>query len=140
MNNNLDGLVEVLANTYTLFTKTLTYHWNVTGQNFISIHQLFGDQYDELLKITDRVAERLRALDKKVPALFMQKSSIITLDNNCESQIAMIKDLHDSNVKLSLLVKKVIGHYENDDVTTSILTDIAEYLDKSAWSLQSSLS
>jgi starvation-inducible DNA-binding protein len=52
----------LLASEYMLYTKTLKYHWNVTGKHFGPLHHLFNKQYEQLLTIADNVAERVRAL------------------------------------------------------------------------------
>lgn len=38
-------------------------HWNVEGAGFFSLHRAFEEQYDNLFKAIDEVAERVRALD-----------------------------------------------------------------------------
>jgi starvation-inducible DNA-binding protein len=42
-------LSALLATTYTLYTKTQNYHWNVTGPMFTTLHMLFETQYTELM-------------------------------------------------------------------------------------------
>ena len=59
------GLNSVLANEFSLFTKTLNYHWNITGPRFSSLHVFLGEQYNELLLMMDEVAERVRVLDER---------------------------------------------------------------------------
>lgn len=63
-------LEKVLANSYALALKTQNYHWNVEGENFKSLHELFGAQYEELSEAIDEIAERIRALCEKVEASF----------------------------------------------------------------------
>ncbi len=55
-------LTVLLADEYVLYTKTRDYHWNVVGPQFSELHKLFEDQYKELNKAVDEVAERIRAL------------------------------------------------------------------------------
>ena len=43
-----DGLSKVLADTYTLYLKTHSFHWNVEGPMFNTLHQMFMTQYTEL--------------------------------------------------------------------------------------------
>jgi starvation-inducible DNA-binding protein len=61
----VECLNAVLANEYSLFTKTLNYHWNITGPRFHSLHTFLEGQYQELLLIMDEVAERVRVLDER---------------------------------------------------------------------------
>lgn len=57
-----DHLQQVLADTYGLYLMTHNYHWNVEGSNFVALHALFGEQYNELFLSIDQIAERIRAL------------------------------------------------------------------------------
>ncbi|PSP11613.1 MAG: DNA starvation/stationary phase protection protein [Cyanobacteria bacterium SW_10_48_33] len=42
------GLSRLLADTYLLYLKTHNFHWNVTGPQFHSLHEMFEEQYTEL--------------------------------------------------------------------------------------------
>ena len=39
-----DGLSHLLADSYSLYLKTHNYHWNVTGPQFNTLHQMYEDQ------------------------------------------------------------------------------------------------
>ncbi|AHD02208.1 Dps family protein [Leisingera methylohalidivorans] len=58
---------EVLAETYRLVLKPQTYHWNVTGPLFFSIHEMTEAQYTGMFTAADVLAERIRALGKPAP-------------------------------------------------------------------------
>ena len=57
-----DGLCGVLADSVVLMIKTQSYHWNVVGPLFHSIHQMTEEQYRDLFEAIDEIAERVRAL------------------------------------------------------------------------------
>jgi starvation-inducible DNA-binding protein len=49
----VEGLSQVLAESYVLYLKTLNFHWNVTGPMFQPLHAVFEEQYtklDEVMK------------------------------------------------------------------------------------------
>ena len=50
------GLSRLLADSYSLYLKTHNYHWNVTGPQFNTLHQMFEDQYTELATAVDEIA------------------------------------------------------------------------------------
>jgi len=52
----------LLSDEFILYTKTLNYHWNITGPHFHDLHKLLDTQYHELLETIDSVAERVRSL------------------------------------------------------------------------------
>jgi starvation-inducible DNA-binding protein len=56
-------LNKVLADTFALYLKTQSFHWNVEGPDFAEYHNLFGDIYEELQAAVDPIAEHVRALD-----------------------------------------------------------------------------
>jgi starvation-inducible DNA-binding protein len=41
------GLSGLLADSYTLYLMTHNFHWNVTGPQFNSLHNMFMQQYTE---------------------------------------------------------------------------------------------
>ena len=49
----VEGLSKLLADTYTLYLTTHNFHWNVTGQMFNTLHQMFMAQYTELWNAVD---------------------------------------------------------------------------------------
>ena len=74
-------LSQYLADTYYLYFKTHTFHWNVTGPHFYSLHKLFDDQYSALFESIDEIAERIRSLDCFVPASFVKFQSLSCLND-----------------------------------------------------------
>lgn len=70
------GLSHVLADTHTLYLKTHNYHWNVTGPMFYALHALFEEQYTELWRAADLLAERVRALGFAAPGSYREFSEL----------------------------------------------------------------
>ena len=66
------NLSKLLADTYSLYLKTHSFHWNVTGPQFNSLHLMFETQYNELWLAADEVAERIRTLDVFAPGSYSQ--------------------------------------------------------------------
>jgi starvation-inducible DNA-binding protein len=64
------ALKQLLAESYQLFVKTHGYHWNVVGPQFVELHKLFEEQYNDLFEAVDEIAERVRALGAKAPPSF----------------------------------------------------------------------
>lgn len=62
----------VLADTFVMYFKAHTYHWNVEGDNFGEMHEFFGDLYEELHGAVDTIAEEIRALDEYAPISLME--------------------------------------------------------------------
>ncbi len=65
-------LIVVFAETYTLFVKTQSAHWNTTGREAFYLHLLHERVYSELYEGIDSLAEIIRGMDVIVPASFLQ--------------------------------------------------------------------
>ena len=59
-----DRLNQVVADSYGLLGQIHLAHWNVEGRQFLSLHELFQTQYEELFVGIDEIAERVRSLGK----------------------------------------------------------------------------
>ena len=72
-------LSKLLADTYSLYLKTHSFHWNVTGPQFNSLHAMFEVQYNELWLAADEVAERIRTLDVAAPGSYSQFGKLTSI-------------------------------------------------------------
>lgn len=61
-------LPEIIHKTHAQRLNIQLAHWNITGPNFIALHELLGEQYEELGDGLDALAERHRHLQNMVPA------------------------------------------------------------------------
>lgn len=115
----------VIADTFTLYFKTHSYHWNVTGPNFFSLHALFEQQYTEMWQALDELAERVRTLDAVAPVsskALVEASSIgeATATNAQD----MVKALVEGHQKISATLRAALAEVSEtgDDVSTDLLT------------------
>ena len=67
MEELVEKLKVVLANTFTMYMKTHGYHWNVIGPNFPQYHEFFGGIYEEVHGAVDDIAEQLRQINSFAP-------------------------------------------------------------------------
>src|SRR5262245_8825317 len=58
----VDLLNKRLSDAFVLYTKTLKFHWNITGPEFIALHLLLEEQYAALAESIDSIAERVRKI------------------------------------------------------------------------------
>ncbi|WP_118133081.1 Dps family protein [Oceanicella sp. SM1341] len=134
------GLEEVLADTYRLLFKTHTYHWNVTGPLFYSVHHLTEEQYQDLFEAADVLAERIRALGQVAPMRFgdiVRDSAISDLDGT-PSAGEMIDDLRKDHEHLAKRLHQLIRTAEehDDDVTGDLAIARSSVHEKAAWMLR----
>ena len=62
----LESLRYQLASTFAIYQKTLSFHWNIEGNEFFELHELFEQHYLALATEIDQVAEIIRTLGFKV--------------------------------------------------------------------------
>ena len=138
------GLSQVLADSYMLMLKIHNYHWNVTGPKFFMMHKMTEEQYGELFKAIDDLAERVRTLGFLTPATFGEFAKLTTInDGDMElSEDAMIDDLAQSHLTLAMTAKAVALKADDfhDLASADMLTKRIEKHEKHAWLLRSLLS
>lgn len=138
-----NGLSRVLADTYTLYLKTHSFHWNVTGPMFQTLHLMFEAHYTELALAVDLVAERIRALGFPAPGSyrqFAQLSSIKEEDGvpKAEEMIRLLVEGHETVARTARQVFKT-AESVSDQPTCDLLTQRMQIHEKTAWMLRSLL-
>ena len=135
-------LEKSLADLFTLKTKTLNYHWNVTGMNWNSLHALFETQYQELSAATDDMAERIRALGGVAPGSMREFLSLTRLkEANGEFKDArkMVENLLTDHEAVIQQLREDIETFEDeleDQGTTDFLTGLMIKHEETAWKLR----
>jgi starvation-inducible DNA-binding protein len=138
-----EQLKTYLADTYLLLAKTQACHWNARGPNFIGIHKLTEEQYNELFAAIDELAERVRALDTDAPFSLAEMLRLATLEE--ATQVHGLDDairmLVTDNKAMSERARDLaLDADEQDDlVTHDMLVARIEVHDKAAWLLRSNL-
>lgn len=72
----------VLANTFVMYFKAHSYHWNVEGRTFAQDHDFLGDLYAELHAAVDPTAEQIRACTEYAPFSMEDLFSAKTIDED----------------------------------------------------------
>ena len=139
-----DGLSKVLADSYTLYLKTHNYHWNVTGPQFNTLHQMFEDQYSEQALAVDEIAERIRALGVFAPGSYKAFSALTDIDEESAvpNATTMIEELVKGQETVVRSARKAFALAEqaNDEPSADLLTQRMQVHEKNAWMLRSMLS
>lgn len=138
-----DGLSTLLADTYTLYLKTQSFHWNITGPMFRALHAMFEEQYKDLAGAVDEVAERIRALGHPAAGSFAQFSKLTTLEEETGTPSAdeMVRQLvtgHEAVVRTARNAFTTAEEAE-DQVTMDLLAERMQVHEKQAWMLRSLL-
>lgn len=138
-----EQLSVVLADTFVLYYKTHTFHWNVVGPTFRSLHLLFEEQYNEMWAATDELAERIRSLDNHAPLTLKDLLKISTLKEAGQMPDAdgMVKILEQDNLAVVDSIHKLIDICEDhgDEGTIDIMNKRSQAHETHAWMLRSLL-
>ena len=137
------GLSRLLADSYTLYLKTHNYHWNVTGPQFNTLHQMFEEQYTELATAIDEIAERIRALGVKAPGSYGEFAALTDIAEGSgeESAEEMIRQLAIGQETVVRTARTAFPAADaaHDEPTADLLTQRMQLHEKNAWMLRSML-
>jgi starvation-inducible DNA-binding protein len=139
----IHGLSRVLASSYSLYLKTHSYHWNVVGPMFHSLHAMFMDEYTELALAVDEIAERIRALGAPAPGTYRQfaELSVVPEDTDVPDAHEMVRRLVAAHEVTARTIRDTLPVVEGapDQVSTDLLVRRLEVHEKTAWMLRSML-
>jgi len=138
-----EGLSALLADSYTLYLMTHNFHWNVTGPQFNSLHNMFMAQYTEQWTALDTIAERIRALGFPAPGTykeFVKLASIKEVEGVPKAN-DMIRHLVAAQEATARTARKLFPVVDsaNDQPTADVLTQRLDVHEKTAWMLRSLL-
>lgn len=138
----VEQLNPLLADESVLYAKVRNYHWNVTGPQFITLHELFEEHYGKIQEIADDLAERARSLGGRAIGTmkeFLEHSQLKEQPGEYPAAQEMCKRLlADHETVIQRLRKAVAVCEEQDDEgTADMLTGFMEEHTKMAWMLRS---
>ena len=139
----VQGLSALLADSSSLYMMTHNFHWNVTGPQFNSLHQMFMMQYTEQWNALDIIAERIRALGHPAHGTFksfLKLTSIKEVEGTPKAE-DMVRHLVAAQEATARTARKLFPVVEaaNDQPTADLLTQRLEVHEKTAWMLRSTL-
>jgi starvation-inducible DNA-binding protein len=137
------NLSRVLADSYSLYLKTHSYHWNVVGPMFHSLHAMFMDEYTELALSIDEIAERIRALGAPAPGTYRQFAQLSSVpeDSDVPDALEMVRRLVAAHETTARTIRTALPVVEAapDQVSTDLLVRRLDVHEKTAWMLRSLL-
>src|SRR5256885_9327184 len=133
------SLSRLLADTYVLYLKTHSFHWNVEGPMFQTLHQMFMDQYTEAWNAIDPIAERIRALGHYAPGSYKQYIKLATVKeaDGVPKAEKMVRELIEGQEAVARTARSVLplADQANDQPTLDLLTQRLNIHEKNAWML-----
>lgn len=127
----------VFAETFALYFRTHSYHWNVRSSDFHSAHTMLEGQYDALWSALDAIAERFRVFDLAAP-VSVAAASALPYGTSKEAMFADLLAGHESviaTLRTGIETLETAGDAAGADF---LVGRLAEH-EKTAWMLRASV-
>lgn len=144
---SLEGVTEIvaalrplLADAFCLYMKTKNFHWHVRGPHFRDYHLLLDEQADQILAVTDEIAERARKLGGTTLRSIGDIARHQRLKDNDAEGVpagAMLAELRSDNVEFTGYLRSVheVCALWGDVATTSMIEVWIDQAERRAWFL-----
>ncbi len=138
-----DTLKQFLASTFAYYLKAHYFHWNVEGPDFVQLHELFSNIYEDAYGSVDITAEYIRTEEEYAPGSFerFQELSLVQGQTKVPRARLMIEELLADTQTMKDLSKNLF-----DQATEVGREDVANFAaerqsshGKYAWQLKSLL-
>jgi starvation-inducible DNA-binding protein len=128
---------------FTFYLKAHFFHWNIEGPDFLQYHDLFGKIYEEVFESIDPFAERIRTLKTYVPGSHSRFNMLSQIDDETEvlSKDFMVKELHEDNEKMIVILKKLFKTAEEfgEHGFSDFIAQRIDAHNKHGWMLRASM-
>lgn len=130
----------MLADVFALYLKTKNFHWHMSGAHFRDYHLLLDDQGDELLAMTDALAERVRKLGGATLRSIgdiSRKQRLADNDADFVHPHEMLAELREDNRVLLAYMRTLhtLCDEHSDVATASLLENWIDETEKRIWFL-----
>lgn len=143
MDELIEAMKKVLADTFAFRLKAQYYHWNVEGPDFMQYHGLFSDLYTSADANIDTIAEHIRALGAYAPGSFARYRELTTIqdENTVPNAIEMINRIAQDNQRLHMGLMN--AHKIADELgqrgVVNFLEGLLDANEKTQWMLRATL-
>lgn len=135
-------LGQLLADGIDLYSQVKQAHWNVKGENFIALHQLFDGLAAEVNMAVDTIAERIKQLGGSANGTVRVAAKNSRLEEYPLDAVDSQKHVYALSSALAVFnsyTRKAIEQTTElgDAVTADMFTSITSGLDKQLWFVES---
>jgi starvation-inducible DNA-binding protein len=134
------ALTGLLADVFALYVKTKNFHWHMSGPHFRDYHVLLDEQSEQILEMTDDIAERVRKIGGTTLRSIGHIARLQRIaDNDAEfvSPQDMLAELREDNKDLTQRMREVhdVCDEHGDVATASLLENWIDEAEKRTWFL-----
>jgi starvation-inducible DNA-binding protein len=135
-----DALNPLVADAFALYLKTKNYHWHVSGPHFRDYHLLLDEQGDQILAITDVLAERCRKLGQPTLHSIGEVSRLQRVTDDDRADVPpteMLRSLMEDNQGLATHMRRAhqVCNEAGDVATASLLETFIDEAERRIWFL-----
>jgi starvation-inducible DNA-binding protein len=145
LDTSADTFKVLLGMEYVLYVKIQNFHWNITGMSFVGLHELFMEEYKQLRKYIDQIAEQIRQYGEAAPG---SMSEFLNLNQQGEGneevigdtsgQITILNQAIASHESIAKFIQR-LGVQELDLAAQELIGKLYDFHTKAAWMLRSHL-
>jgi starvation-inducible DNA-binding protein len=126
-----------------LYVKLHNYHWNVTGPQFLPIHNLTEGYYEHVAGLYDAVAERILQLGEKPFATVAEYLANAKIKEDAKNSFTAEQVLDNVTADFEYLLnayREIVKlSEESGDITTgNLASETIDWLEKAIWMLKAS--
>ncbi len=140
MDKFVNQLKIAFASQYAFAIKAQNFHWNVEGQDFYQLHNMFEDIYSEVYGAVDAFAENIRKIKAYTPASLERFSALSAVSDEVEvlDPQAMVAELLRDAEKMQEIMKVLFTEAEarGENGLSNFLADRQDAFAKHAWFLR----
>ncbi|TGQ33378.1 DNA starvation/stationary phase protection protein [Mesorhizobium sp. M00.F.Ca.ET.216.01.1.1] len=130
----------LLADVFALYLKTKNFHWHMSGPHFRDYHLLLDDQADQVLAMTDPLAERVRKLGGTAIRSIgdiSRRQRLLDNDATFVQPHEMLAELHEDNGTLAARIRALhdLCDEHGDVATASLLENWIDEAEHRVWFL-----
>jgi starvation-inducible DNA-binding protein len=135
------ALTDLLADVFVLYLKTKSFHWRMSGRHFRDHHLMLDEQAEQILAMTDTIAERVRKIGGRTIESVRDvadRQRLIDSDGGELSPGSMLMELYRDNLRLYGFMREAHGvcGENNDVVSASILENWIDETERRIWFLK----
>jgi starvation-inducible DNA-binding protein len=134
------GLTALLADTFALYLKAKNFHWHMSGPRFRDYHLVLDEQADQLLGMTDPIAERVRKLGGSTLRSLGHAARLQRLLDNDADFVTpqdMLAELREDNRQFAATMRALhqLCDEHGDYATASLIENFIDEAEHRVWFL-----
>jgi starvation-inducible DNA-binding protein len=135
-----EAINPLVADAFALYVKTKNFHWHMSGSHYRDYHLLLDEQADQIFKMIDVLAERVRKLGQLTIRSISHISRLQNVKDDNEAFLEpkemLLHLLHDSeSYAARMRAAHKVCDDRNDVATASILEVFIDETERRTWFL-----